>query len=141
MPGYAIIEAPSVLRLFLRGVEHLPMALLDAGLTDAIGWRHAGRVTPPPYDAELDPATKLLNPTGLRDYAQKLADATGDVLDSGDVPIVLVGDCSILLRTMLALGLGAMAMAALATGSKRSSNRGKTGSRARAAALSARQEA
>ena len=101
--GYAIIEAPSVLGLFPRGVEQLPTALLDAGLADAIRARHATRVTPPPYDPRRDPATRLLNPTGLRDYAEKLADATGEVLDTGDVPIVLGGDCSILLGTLLAL--------------------------------------
>ena len=103
MGRYAIIEAPSVLGLFPRGVERLPRALLDAGLADAVGTRHAGTVTPPPYDPRRDPATKLLNPTGLRDYAHKLADATGEVLDAGDVPIVLGGDCSILLGNLLAL--------------------------------------
>jgi arginase len=45
----------------------------------------------------------LLNPTGLRDYAHQLCDATGDVLDGGEVPIVLGGDCSILLGNLLAL--------------------------------------
>ncbi len=103
MAGYAIIEAPSVLGLFPRGVEHLPAALLDAGLADAVGARHAARVIPPPYDPNRDPATGLLNPTGLRDYAHKLADVTGRVLDTGDVPIVLGGDCSILLGNLLAL--------------------------------------
>lgn len=103
MVGYAILEAPSVLGLFPRGVEHLPGALLDAGLAGALGARHAGLVTPPPYDPQRDPATGLLNPIALRDYAHTLADATGEVLDSGDVPIVLGGDCSIVLGTLLAL--------------------------------------
>ncbi len=103
MAGFAIIEAPSVLGLFPRGVEHLPTALLDAGLAEAIGARHAGRVTPLPYDPIRDPATGLLNPTTLRDYAHKLADATGEVLDAGDLPIVLGGDSSILLGNLLAL--------------------------------------
>ncbi|HEX2042943.1 MAG TPA: arginase family protein [Acidimicrobiales bacterium] len=103
MAGYAIIEAPSVLGLFPGGVEHLPKALLDARLADAIGARHATRVTPPPYDPRRDPATWLLNPTGLRDYARALAVATGEVLDAGDVPVVLGGDCSILLGNLLAL--------------------------------------
>jgi arginase len=101
--GYAIVEAPSVLGLFPGGVERLPDALLDAGLGDALGARHACRVTPPPYDSTRDDATGLLNPAGLRDYARELADATGDVLDGGDVPIVLGGDCSILLGNLLAL--------------------------------------
>jgi arginase len=103
MPGYAVIEAPSVLGLFPRGVERLPDALLDAGLADALDARRAGRVDPPPYEPRRDPATGLLNPTGLRDYAHQLADTTGEVLDGGEVPIVLGGDCSILLGTLLAL--------------------------------------
>jgi arginase len=101
--GYAIIEAPSVLGLFPGGVENLPRALLDAGLADAVSARHAGVVTPPLYDPRRDAATGLLNPRGLRDYAHALADATGEVLDVGDVPLVLGGDCSILLGNLLAL--------------------------------------
>jgi arginase len=101
--GYAIIEAPSVLGLFPGGVERLPEVLLGAGLGAALGARRAGRVEPPPYDPVRDAATGLLNPQGLRDYAHRLADATGKVLDRGDVPIVLGGDCSIILGNLLAL--------------------------------------
>ena len=101
--GYAVIEAPSVLGLFPRGVERLPDALLDAGFADTLDARRAGRVEPPPYEPRRDPATGLLNPTGLRDYAHELADTTGEVLDGGEVPIVLGGDCSILLGNLLAL--------------------------------------
>ena len=92
-----------MLGLFPGGVEQLPRALLDAGLAEAVEARHAGRVSPPPYDPRRDPATGLLNPVALRDYARELADATAAVLDAGDVPIVLGGDCSILLGTLLAL--------------------------------------
>ena len=101
--GYAVIEAPSVLGLFPRGVERLPDALLDAGLADALDARRAGRVEPPPYEPRRDPATGLLNPTGLRDYAHRLAATTGEVLNDGEVPVVLGGDCSILLGNLLAL--------------------------------------
>ena len=69
----------------------------------ALGARHAGIVTPPSYDPIRDTATGLLNPVGLRDYALALADATGEVLDRGELPIVLGGDCSILLGNLLAL--------------------------------------
>ncbi|MGH9031295.1 MAG: arginase family protein [Acidimicrobiia bacterium] len=103
MGGYAIIEAPSVLGLFPGGVERLPAALLEAGLADALGARRAAVVIPPPYDPRRDTTTGLRNPTGLRDYAHQLADATGEVLDSGEVPVVLGGDCSILLGNLLAL--------------------------------------
>lgn len=103
MVDYAVIEAPSVLGLFPGGVERLPEALLDAGLVEAVGARHACRVMPPAYDSRRDVATGLLNPAGLRDYAHQLADATGEVLDGDEVPIVLGGDCSILLGNLLAL--------------------------------------
>jgi arginase len=103
MASYAIVEAPSVLGLFPGGVETLPSALLEAGLADALGARRAGQVMPPPYDPTVDAETGLLNPIGLQEYSPRLADATGDVLDAGEVPVVLGGDCSILLGTMLAL--------------------------------------
>jgi arginase len=45
----------------------------------------------------------MLNPGGLRDYASRLADAVDAVLDDGAFPIVLGGDCSILLGNTLAL--------------------------------------
>jgi arginase len=101
--SYAVIEAPSVLGLFPRGVERLPDALFDAGFADTLDARRAGRLEPPPYEPRRDPATGLLNPTGLRDYAHELADTTGEVLDGGEVPIALGGDCSILLGNLLAL--------------------------------------
>ena len=100
---YAIVEAPSVLGLFPGGVEGLPGALLDAGLADAIGARRAGRVPAPPFDPWRDAATGVLNPTGLLDYARTLADAVTVVLEAGEFPVVLGGDCSIVLGTMLAL--------------------------------------
>lgn len=101
--SYAIIEAPSILGLFPSGVEDLPEALFEAGLTAALGARRAGRLEPPPYESRLDPQTQMRNPTALREYAQQLAAAITGVLANGDVPIVLGGDCSILLGNMLAL--------------------------------------
>jgi len=75
-----IVEAPSVLGLFPKGVETLPDALLAAGLAEQLDARRAGRVLPPPYDAQRDPVTLLLNPQGLADYAVALADTVGAVV-------------------------------------------------------------
>ncbi|MGI9040583.1 MAG: arginase family protein, partial [Gemmatimonadales bacterium] len=47
--------------------------------------------------------TGTLNPRGIATYTPQLADAVGAVLDRGEVPIVLGGDCSILMGPMLAL--------------------------------------
>jgi arginase len=101
--SFAIVEAPSVLGLFPKGVETLPDALLRAGLAERLGARRAGRVEPPAYDPDRDPETLLLNPRGIADYAVALADAVGPVVDRGDFPVVLGGDCSILLGNLLAL--------------------------------------
>lgn len=102
-PRYAIVEAPSVLGLFPKGVERLPEALLGAGLADRLEARRAGRVEPPPYDPQRDPETLLLNPAGIAAYSIALADAVGLVLGAGEVPVVLGGDCSILLGCLLPL--------------------------------------
>ena len=101
--SFAIVEAPSVLGLFPKGVETLPDALLAAGLAERLGARRAGRVEPPAYDHERDPETLLLNPRGIAAYAVALADAVGAVIDRGELPVVLGGDCSILLGNLLAL--------------------------------------
>jgi arginase len=100
---FAIVEAPSVLGLFPEGVETLPEALLAAGLAERLGARRAGRVQPPAYDHERDPETLMLNPRSIADYAVALADAVGAILDRGEFPVVLGGDCSILLGNLLAL--------------------------------------
>jgi arginase len=100
---FAIIEAPSVLGLFPKGVETLPDALLAAGLAQRLGARRAGRIEPPPYCPERDHETLLLNPHGIADYSVTLADAIGAVVEGGEFPIVLGGDCSILLGCLLAL--------------------------------------
>jgi len=102
MSRFAVIEAPSILGLFPKGVETLPDALLAAGLADRLDARRAGRVDAPPYDDRRDPATGLLNPQGLACYSVALADAVERVLEKGDVPVVLGGDCSILLGCALA---------------------------------------
>ena len=81
----------------------LPAALLAAGLADRLGARSAGALPAPAFDERIDPETGMLNPAGLRDYSVRLADLVGTVLDRGEIPIVLGGDCSILLGNALAL--------------------------------------
>ncbi|MEU6178755.1 arginase family protein [Streptomyces coeruleorubidus] len=103
MRNVAIVEAPSVLGLRPTGVEELPDALLGAGLAERLGAVRAGRVEPPPYDPERDPDTGVLNPGGIAAYSTELADTVGGVLDDGRFPLVLGGDCSVLLGNLLAL--------------------------------------
>nr|WP_294814786.1 arginase family protein [uncultured Sphingomonas sp.] len=101
--SYAIIEAPSTLGLATQGVERLPERLLDLGLADNIRARRAGRLAVPPKDPIRDPETLTLNAHALAQWSPRLADAVEAVLDAGEFPIVLGGDCTIVLGSMLAL--------------------------------------
>ncbi|MFJ8536974.1 arginase family protein [Streptomyces sp. NPDC093591] len=103
MRNLAIIEAPSVLGLRPSGVQDLPEALFDAGLTAGLDAVRAGRVEPTAYDPTRDADTRILNPHGIAEYSVRLADLVGDVLDTGRFPVVLGGDCTILLGNLLAL--------------------------------------
>jgi arginase len=105
MPKYAILEAPSALGHVPEhlGVERAPAVLLEAGLADGLAARRAGRVAAKGYSALRDPQTKIMNPQALGDYSRLLAAAVTAVLDEGEFPVVLGGDCSILLGAMLAL--------------------------------------
>ncbi|MGP3999388.1 arginase family protein [Streptomyces sp. 8N706] len=103
MRELAIIEAPSVLGLRPSGVQGMPEALIDAGLPAGLGAVRADRVEAPSYDPRRDGDTGVLNPVGIAQYSLRLADTVGGVLDRGCFPVVLGGDCSILLGNLLAL--------------------------------------
>ncbi len=106
---YAVLEAPSNLGLRRPdpgrepGVRRLPEALEAAGFSQRIGASRAGRIEPPPYRGEIDPETGIREAPAVRDYSLRLAEAVGRVLDERRFPVVLGGDCSILLGNMLAL--------------------------------------
>ncbi len=102
-PRYAIIEAPSGLGLLAPGVEKLPKALLDYGLAERIDARRAGEIETPSYSGKRDPETLTLNAPEIAAFAPKLADAVESVLEGDEFPLILGGDCSILLGSMLAL--------------------------------------
>ena len=100
---YAVIEAPSILGLKPTGVDRLPQALLDNHLADRLDARYAGRVEPLSYSHDRDAATSVLNARAIAEWSPQLADAIGRVVDNAEFPLVLGGDCSILLGAMLAL--------------------------------------
>jgi arginase len=100
---YAIIEAPSTLGLATDGVEGLPDRLLGYGLAERIGARLAGRLEVPLKNPTPDPDTRTLNAEAIAEWSTKLADAVEAVLDASEFPVVLGGDCTIVLGSMLAL--------------------------------------
>jgi arginase len=105
----AVLDAPSVLGLRppapgkVPGARRLPEALRANRLLERLGAGDAGRVDPPPYAPELDPVTGVRNGASIPGYSVALADRLGELLRDGAFPLVLGGDCSILLGPMLAL--------------------------------------
>jgi arginase len=101
---YALLEAPSTLGLRSTGVDQLPAALLRHGLAERLPGRRAGLVAPRlTRSQERDPETLTLNAGAIARYTVELADAVGALLDAGEFPVVLGGDCSIALGPALAL--------------------------------------
>jgi arginase len=103
MPQFAIIDAPSILGLRPTGVQYLPEALKAAGLMKKLKAEYEGRVLSLPYNPQRDKSTLLLNPDTIRAFSLQLAEKVISVLHKKQFPIVLGGDCSILIGNLLAL--------------------------------------
>ena len=106
----AVLDAPSNLGLrppapgTVPGCYKLAGALRDQGLVSRLGAMDAGYVTPPRYDrGDWQPGDGVFNAAGIASYSLKLADRVGALLDDGLFPVVLGGECSILLGPALAL--------------------------------------
>jgi arginase len=105
----AVLDAPSVLGLRppapgrVPGARRLPEALRANRLVERLRAADAGRVDPPPYSPEVDPVTGVRNGATIPAYSAALADRLVELLQDGVFPLVLGGDCSILLGGMLAL--------------------------------------
>ena len=105
----SVLSAPS--NLGLRppaagnepGVRYLPEAFRSRALLERLGALDAGVVTPLAYNPTLDPLTGIRNAAAIRIYTIQLAERIGGLLDQCFFPVVLGGDCSILLGSTLAL--------------------------------------
>jgi arginase len=103
MSKFAVIDAPSILGLKPTGVETLPKALKDAGLVQNLRAGYMGRVDAERYNTERDKATLVMNPHSINAFSIRLANKVTEALKTDNFPIVLGGDCSILIGCMLAL--------------------------------------
>ncbi len=105
----AIIEAPSNLGLKPPspgrepGTARAPAALRRAGLHGLISPTRVTVVEAPTYHPDENRAVNVRNVAAIADYSRRLADAVGGCLSRGEFPLVLGGDCSILLGSMLGL--------------------------------------
>jgi arginase len=109
MRRIAVLDAPSNLGLrpptatSVPGCAKAPGALRDHGLLPRLSARDAGCVTPPRYDpGDWRPGDGVAHAEEIAWYSRRLADRIGELLDAGEFPVVLGGDCSILLGSALA---------------------------------------
>jgi arginase len=106
-----LLDAPS--NLGLRppapgrepGTNRAPEALRAAGLLARLNARDGGRVLAPPYQPDIDPITGIRNASAIHAYSLALSEVVGIFIDEGSFPLVIGGDCSILLGNLLALRL------------------------------------
>ncbi len=110
MRRIAVLDAPSNLGLrpptptSVPGCAKAPGALRDQGLLPRLRARDAGCLTAPRYDAgDWRPGDGVCHAREIADYSVALADRLGAIIDRGEFPVVLGGDCSILLGSALAM--------------------------------------
>jgi arginase len=104
MSYFSILDAPSILGLRPTGVENLPEALKSAGLLKALKAQYLGRIQPSSYSSKRERSTQLLNGEAIRAFSLHLAESVMEVVHKRThFIIVLGGDCSIVIGTLLAL--------------------------------------
>lgn len=102
-PRRALITAPSNLGLrplrpgHVPGAWRAPETLETAGLAEALRTERTIRLERPAYDTEPPPDSRIRNGPALRQFSERLARAVAGVLEEGIFPVVVGGDCSILL--------------------------------------------
>jgi arginase len=116
----AVLDAPT--NLGLRpprpgaepGVRGLAAALRDRDLVRRISADDAGAVAVSAYGDVADDETGFRNGPAIATFTSALADRVGALLDDGAFPVVLGGDCSLMLGPLLALRRrGTTALAAI----------------------------
>lgn len=110
MRRVAILDAPSNLGLrpptptTVPGCAKAPGALRDRGLVARLSARDAGCLTPPRFDTgDWQPGDGVSQSSDIAAYSRKLADRIDTIIDAGEWPLVLGGDCSILLGAGLSM--------------------------------------
>jgi arginase len=87
------------------GTWRAPQALLDAGLVHALD---AGEIVPlerPTYEFEAQAGTRIRNGASIRAFSLQLSEKVRDILKGNRFPVVIGGDCSILLGSLYGMRL------------------------------------
>jgi arginase len=79
------------------GAWRAPQVLMDAGLADALSATDILSLKRPAYELEAQFGTAIRNGLSIRAFSLELGEKVREVLQSGQFPLVIGGDCSILL--------------------------------------------
>lgn len=108
MRAIGLLGVPTNSAGTINGVARAPRTLREAGLLDELR-RHAevhdyGDVKLPDPSPERDAKTRVIDPRGLAALVTRVRDAVVPILDNGHFPLVIGGDCPLLLGCLFAAG-------------------------------------
>ena len=106
MTRSAVIDAPIDCSGAGRGEERAPAALRAAGLVERLGARDAGEADARIRDTRRDPETGVIGAGEVRRASMAIASRVREVLDAHERPLVLGGDCTLLLGVFQTLPRG-----------------------------------
>ena len=103
----ALVLAPSNLGLRPNedgtepGTWQAPAVLMEAGLARRLSPAETSSLPRPAYRRDAEPGTRIRNGSAIRSFSINLAARISAVLSAGRFPVVIGGDCSILLGCLL----------------------------------------
>jgi arginase len=103
MARLAVIDAPIDCSGAGRGGEHAPAALRAAGLVERLGARDAGEADARIRDTRRDPGTGVVGAVEVVRASTAIASRVRELLEARECPLVVGGDCTLLLGVFQAL--------------------------------------
>ncbi|QPC95105.1 arginase family protein [Mesorhizobium sp. INR15] len=103
-----LVRAPTNLGLrplrpgHIPGTWRAPRALSEAGLIEVLSPSSVIDLERPAYSTEPQPGTRLRNGPAIRGFCLELADVVADALRRGEFPLIIGGDCTVLLGALAA---------------------------------------
>jgi arginase family enzyme len=97
MNRWAVVDTPIDSSGTGRGEERAPAALRAAGLVERLAARDAGKVEAAIRDPRRDPKTGVVGAADVRRASIEIAYRVRELVGSGERPLLIGGDCTLLL--------------------------------------------